>query len=78
MYPTGKQYNLEVTSYVDERYDPLKATEAACQYLSSLYGIFGDWSMVLAAYNCGPGNVSKAHDQAWFVLLTHEYSYPFC
>ena len=46
MYPTGKQYNLEVTSYVDERYDPLKATEAACQYLSSLYGIFGDWSMV--------------------------------
>ena len=60
MYPTGKQYNLEVTSYVDERYDPLKATEAACQYLSSLYGIFGDWSMVLAAYNCGPGNVSKA------------------
>lgn len=60
MYPTGKQYNLEVTSYVDERYDPLKATEAACQYLSSLFGIFGDWSMVLAAYNCGPGNVSKA------------------
>lgn len=60
MYPTGKQYNLEVNSYVDERYDPLKATEAACQYLSSLYGIFGDWSMVLAAYNCGPGNVSKA------------------
>ena len=60
MYPTGKQDNLEVTSYVDERYDPLKATEAACQYLSSLYGIFGDWSMVLAAYNCGPGNVSKA------------------
>lgn len=60
MYPTGKQYNLEVSSYVDERYDPLKATEAACQYLSSLCGIFGDWSMVLAAYNCGPGNVSKA------------------
>ena len=60
MYPTGKQYNLEVSSYVDERYDPLKATEAACQYLSSLFGIFGDWSMVLAAYNCGPGNVSKA------------------
>lgn len=60
MYPTGKQYNLEVTSYVDERYDPLKSTEAACQYLSSLYSIFGDWSMVLAAYNCGPGNVSKA------------------
>ena len=60
MYPTGKQFNLEVNSYVDERYDPLKATEAACQYLSSLYKIFGDWSMVLASYNAGPGNVSKA------------------
>ena len=60
MYPTGKQFNLEVNSYVDERYDPLKATEAACQYLSSLYGIFGDWSLVLASYNAGPGNVSKA------------------
>lgn len=60
MYPTGKQFNLEVNSYVDERYDPLKATEAACQYLSSLYTIFGDWSLVLASYNAGPGNVSKA------------------
>lgn len=60
MYPTGKQFNLEVNSYVDERYDPLKATEAACQYLSNLYGIFGDWSLVLASYNAGPGNVSKA------------------
>lgn len=60
MYPTGKQFNLEVNSYVDERFDPLKATEAACQYLSSLYQIFGDWSLVLAAYNAGPGNVSKA------------------
>lgn len=60
MYPTGKQFNLEVNSYVDERFDPLKATEAACQYLSSLYQIFGDWSLVLASYNAGPGNVSKA------------------
>ncbi|NHN25556.1 LysM peptidoglycan-binding domain-containing protein [Flavobacterium jejuense] len=60
MYPTGKQFDLEVNSFVDERYDPLKATEAACQYLSSLYRIFGDWSMVLASYNAGPGNVSKA------------------
>lgn len=60
MYPTGKQFNLEVTSYVDERFDPLQATDAACQYLSSLYGIFGDWSLVLASYNAGPGNVSKA------------------
>ena len=60
MYPTGKQYNLEVNSYVDERYDPIKATEAACQYLTHLYEIFGDWSLVLASYNAGPGNVSKA------------------
>ncbi|PHK28199.1 murein transglycosylase [Nostoc linckia z16] len=60
MYPTGKQYNLEVNSYVDERNDPLKATEAACQYLSSLYNIFGDWELVLASYNSGPGNVTKA------------------
>jgi membrane-bound lytic murein transglycosylase D len=60
MYPTGKQFNLEVSSYVDERFDPLQATDAACQYLSSLYTIFGDWSLVLASYNAGPGNVSKA------------------
>ncbi len=60
MYPTGKQYGLEVNSYVDERNDPLKATEAACQYLSSLYNIFGDWDLVLASYNSGPGNVTKA------------------
>jgi len=60
MYPTGIQFNLEVTSYVDERFDPLQATDAACKYLSSLYGIFGDWSLVLASYNAGPGNVSKA------------------
>lgn len=60
MYPTGKQFNLDVNSYVDERSDPLKATEAACQYLSSLYGMFGDWDLVLASYNAGPGNVTKA------------------
>ncbi|AWG24508.1 LysM peptidoglycan-binding domain-containing protein [Flavobacterium kingsejongi] len=60
MYATGKQYNLDVTSYVDERSDPLKATEAACQYLSGLYNMFGDWDLVLASYNAGPGNVTKA------------------
>lgn len=60
MYATGKQYNLEVNSYVDERSDPMKATEAACQYLSTMYGIFGDWDLVLASYNTGPGNVAKA------------------
>lgn len=60
MYYTGKQFKLDVNSYVDERYDPLRATEAACKYLSSLYSIFGDWDLALAAYNSGPGNVSKA------------------
>lgn len=60
MYATGVQYNLKVNSYVDERQDPLKATIAACSYLSDLYDIFGDWDLALAAYNSGPGNVSKA------------------
>ena len=60
MYPTGKQYKLNVSSYVDERQDPIKATIAACKYLSDLYDIFGDWDLALAAYNSGPGNVSKA------------------
>jgi membrane-bound lytic murein transglycosylase D len=60
MYGTGKQFDLKVSSYVDERYDPLKATIAACKYLSQLYKIFGDWDLALAAYNSGPGNVRKA------------------
>lgn len=60
MYQTGKIYNLEVSSYIDERSDPYRATEAACMYLENLYQMYGDWSMALAAYNSGPGNVSKA------------------
>jgi membrane-bound lytic murein transglycosylase D len=60
MYGTGKMYDLEVNSYVDERSDPIKSTKAACQYLSRLYDIFGDWDLALAAYNSGPGNVNKA------------------
>lgn len=60
MYGTGKMFDLEVNSYVDERSDPIKSTKAACQYLSKLYGIFGDWDLALAAYNSGPGNVNKA------------------
>ncbi|WP_367772797.1 LysM peptidoglycan-binding domain-containing protein [Flavobacterium sp. WC2421] len=60
MYQTGKQYNLKIDSYIDERSDPLKATAAAAQYMSNMYGIFGDWELVLASYNSGPGNVSKA------------------
>jgi membrane-bound lytic murein transglycosylase D len=60
MYATGKQYNLDITTYTDERSDMLKATEAACQYMVNMYAIFGDWDLVLASYNAGPGNVAKA------------------
>jgi membrane-bound lytic murein transglycosylase D len=60
MYQTGKQYNLNIDSYVDDRSDPLKASEAAAQYMTNMYKIFGDWDLVLASYNSGPGNVSKA------------------
>lgn len=60
MYPTGKMYKLEINSYIDERYDPARATEAAICYLKDLYNIYGDWILVIAAYNCGPGNVNKA------------------
>lgn len=60
MYPTGKMFGLEINSYVDDRKDPLKATEAACHYFTYLYAMFGDWQMVLAAYNCGPGTLNKA------------------
>lgn len=60
MYQTGKQYNLKIDSYVDERSDPLKSSEAAAQYMTNMYRIFGDWDLVLASYNSGPGNVAKA------------------
>jgi membrane-bound lytic murein transglycosylase D len=60
MYTTGKMYNLEVNSYVDERCDPYLETVAACQLLQALYKMFGDWQMVLAAYNAGPGAINKA------------------
>lgn len=60
MYGTGKQYNLDINTFTDERSDMLKATEAACQYMVNMYAIFGDWDLVLASYNAGPGNVTKA------------------
>ncbi len=60
MYQTGKQYNLKIDSYVDERSDPLKSSDAAAQYMTNMYAIFGDWDLVLASYNSGPGNVAKA------------------
>jgi len=64
MIGTGKQYGLEVTSLVDERRDPVKASFAAARYLKDLYDIFGDWTLVIASYNCGPNNVSKAIKRA--------------
>lgn len=60
MYGTGKLFKLNINSYVDERCDPIKSTEAACLYMKYLYSIYKDWSLVLAAYNSGPGNVNKA------------------
>jgi len=60
MYYTGKMYKLEINSFVDERRDPVKSTYAAVQFLNDLYGIYHDWILVIAAYNCGPGNVNKA------------------
>ena len=60
MYQTGKQYGLKVDTYADDRRDPLKASAAAAQYMKNMYAIFGDWDLVLASYNTGPGNVAKA------------------
>ena len=60
MYPTGKEYGLKVTSYIDERQDPLKSTIAACTYFEKLYNMFGEWDLVLAAYNGGPGTLKRA------------------
>lgn len=60
MYKTGRYFGLEENSYIDERMDPEKATDAACRYLKQLYGIYGDWNLALAAYNAGPGNVNNA------------------
>ena len=60
MITTGKQYGLQVNSLLDERRDPVKASYAAARYLRDLYRVFGDWNLVIAAYNCGPENINKA------------------
>ncbi len=64
MPATGKQYGLELNSLVDERRDPLKSSDAAARYLRDLYKIYGDWNLVIAAYNCGPENINKAIHRA--------------
>ena len=68
MYQTGKQYGLKSTTLLEERYDPLKATEAACRCMLDLYNRYKDWFLVLAAYNAGPGNVNKAIVRAGGVM----------
>ncbi len=60
MLQTGKLYNLKVNSYIDERRDPMKSTQAACEYFKNMYSIYHDWLLVIASYNCGAGNVNKA------------------
>ena len=68
MYGTGKQYGLKSTTLVEDRYDPIKATEAACLYMLDLYNRYKDWFLVLAAYNSGPGTVNKAIVRAGGVM----------
>ncbi|PKQ65949.1 lytic transglycosylase [Labilibaculum filiforme] len=60
MYGTGRMYKLDINTFIDERRDPVKASYAAVKYLKDMYKVYGNWHLVIAAYNCGPGNVNKA------------------
>ena len=73
MLRTGKIYGLEVNSLIDERRDPIKSTYAAARYLKDLYDIYHDWNLVLAAYNCGPGNINKAIRRAPEDMFLHSW-----
>jgi membrane-bound lytic murein transglycosylase D len=60
MLSTGRLYKLDISSFIDQRFDPVTATHAAARFMKDLYNVYNDWTLVLAAYNCGPGNVNKA------------------
>lgn len=77
MYGTGKSYGLEITSFVDERRDPAASTKAACRFFKALYEMYGDWTLAIAAYNCGPGNVNKALKRAGGNARTFWDVYPY-
>jgi membrane-bound lytic murein transglycosylase D len=77
MYATGRQYGLEITTFLDQRRDPVASTRAACRYLAFLYRMYGDWQLVLAAYNCGPGNVNRALRRAGEGARTYWDIYPY-
>jgi membrane-bound lytic murein transglycosylase D len=77
MVATGRAYGLEINSLIDERLDPEKSTKAAARYLKDLYGIYGDWHLVIAAYNCGPGNVSKARRRSGVENADYWTIYPY-
>ena len=76
MYSTGRLYGLTRTEWLDERRDPIKSTQAAVQHLKDLYKMYGDWRLVLAAYNCGPARVSRqfraGNDDFWTMNLPRE------
>ncbi len=77
MYGTGKLYGLEQTSFIDQRRDPLASTRAACRYLKNMYDIYQDWTLAIASYNCGPGNVNKALARAGEGARTFWDIYPY-
>lgn len=73
MPPTGKGYGLEINSLVDERRDPIRSTQAAVRYLKDLYSLYGDWTLAIAAYNCGPGNINKAIARSGLQQRRHSF-----
>lgn len=77
MYATGRSYGMEITSFVDQRREPVASTKAACHYLKDLYTLYGDWTLAIAAYNCGPGNINKALKRAGSNANTYWDIYPY-